>query len=44
MKAYPLIVGVHVMGWASGLFKVVVKELGCSYFYSDDGSTKFPFS
>jgi len=27
-----------------GLFKVVVKELGRSYFYNDDGSAKFPFS
>jgi len=27
-----------------GFFKVVVKEPGRSYFYNDDGSTKFPFS
>jgi len=27
-----------------GIFKVVVKEPGRSYFYNDDGSTKFPFS
>ena len=27
-----------------GFFKVVVKELGCSYFYNDDRSTKFPFN
>ncbi|QCE06913.1 hypothetical protein DEO72_LG9g1927 [Vigna unguiculata] len=27
-----------------GFFKVVVKEPGCSYFYNDDGSTKFQFS
>ena len=27
-----------------GFFKVVVKELGQSYFYNDDGNTKFPFS
>jgi len=25
-------------------FKVVVKEPGRSYFYNEDGSTKFPFS
>ena len=27
-----------------GFFKVVVKEARRSYFYNDDGSTKFPFS
>ncbi|QCE10330.1 hypothetical protein DEO72_LG10g1560 [Vigna unguiculata] len=27
-----------------GFFKVVVKQVGRSYFYNDDGSTKFPFS
>jgi len=27
-----------------GFFKVVVKEPGRSYFYNDDGNTKFPFS
>ncbi|QCE13832.1 hypothetical protein DEO72_LG11g830 [Vigna unguiculata] len=27
-----------------GFFKVVVKESGHSYFYTDDGNTKFPFS
>ena len=26
-----------------GLFKVVLKQAGRSYFYTDDGSTKFPF-
>jgi len=25
-----------------GFFKVVVRQAGCSYFYTDDGSTKFP--
>jgi len=27
-----------------GFFKGVVKEPGCSLFYNEDGSTKFPFS
>jgi len=26
-----------------GFFKVVVKQVGRSHFYTNDGSTKFPF-
>jgi len=27
-----------------GFFKAMVKEAGRAHFYSEDGSTKFPFS
>ncbi|QCD97125.1 hypothetical protein DEO72_LG6g1835 [Vigna unguiculata] len=27
-----------------GFFKIVVKQSGCSLFYNEDGSTKFPFN
>jgi len=27
-----------------GFFKVVVKYMGRSHFYNEEGSTKFPFS